>query len=466
MTILLQQSVSQDHLKMRWQEPYVSAAINNRNFRAMPRGFYGGFEISPGPNPYEVTVNTATPTGITGYLGGAFDAAQAMGWSVAVHESLEGFSCTVLQQRGVNSEFVFDLTLYQGSVVYLALDVQYTIAYPTTGQIKVVDAAELDANPSLLCMGKIEVPSGVAIAPANIILNDPLYPRVLPWATAQKDGFMHRSQAELLELLAVPGASPAFEVEAIANSNGPQTIAIPGGNTYVVGGNDLFIFRNGLKLRRGRDYTEIDRGDGKGDEVEFTGPIRLGDRIVFRGQEYAVSLTNTLVVKDEFAVVMENVTALNFRGTGVLAVPGAGNQVDIIIPAGSGGTNSAVKQKFNDTGTDIPSGRVVTLLADGTVAPCDPKISTHKPYGITNGPIVSGQFGYVVISGFAVDALAGVGGWASGQDAYVSHNGDGTMTAVPPDPLVGSVFRVGIADCADGVASGTPTDIAIQFQRL
>jgi len=448
-------------------EPYTSAAVNNKNFRTIPRGVYAGFNIVPGPGTFEVTVNTDTPTGITGYLGGNFDTAQAMGWSIAVHETLTGFTSCIIMQRGVNSEHVFDLTAFQGTVVYIVLDVQYSIGIASSAQVKIVDDAELDANPDLLCLGKVEVPTGVAIDPANIILDDPLYPRVLPFANPSKYGFMSKDHADILEILSTtPGASTAYEEEYILAFPGPQIITIPAGQTYVVGGNDLFIFKNGVKLRKGRDYTEIDRGDGFGNDVTFLANLRVDDRILFRGQAYAVSLVNTLAVKDEYAVIGSNVTSINFSGTGVTAIPDGPNQVRVIIPAPSGASTGNVKYKQNLTGLDIPNGRAVHLLPDGSIVPCNPVDPTHKPYGITNGPATAGNYGYVVVSGNAEDALLGVGAVDVGDDIYVSHGGNGSLTRTPPDPFVGSVFRMGIADCPSSATSAVATDVVLAIQRI
>ena len=467
MTVHLQNSLQPDQIKMRWMEPYVSAAANNKNYRTIPRGIYAGFEVTPGPGSFEVTIDTATPSGISGYEGGNFDSAAAIGWSVASHEDLDGHTCVILIQRGVNSEHIFDLTAYQGGNVFAVLDVHYALGIATSAEIKIVDDAELDANPTLLVIKKIEVPPGSPIQAANLIDDDPLYPRVLPFANPFKFGFMSKSQAEILDILAgSSGASNAFEEEYIVSAAGPQTITIPGAQSYVVGGNDLFIFRNGLKLRRGRDYNEIDRGDGFGNDVEFLGPLRIDDRILFRGQEYAVSLTNNLVVKDEYSVISGNVTALNFSGTGVVAVPDGGGQVRIVIPSPSGTSAGTAKYKENTTGTDIPNGRVVHLEADGTVVLCDPTNPTHKPYGVTSGVIVDGNFGFVILSGNAENALLGIGGFTVGDTLYLSHAGDGSLTRTPPNPASGAIFVIGIADTSSGSSGTTPTDVVLQISRI
>ena len=95
MTILDLQSIQQDQIKLRWKEPYVSAALNNKTYRTLPRGVYSGFEVTVGSSDYEIIIDTASPTGITGYEQGAFDSSVAIGYSVAVHENLDGYSSNI-----------------------------------------------------------------------------------------------------------------------------------------------------------------------------------------------------------------------------------------------------------------------------------------------------------------------------------------------------------------------------------
>jgi len=465
MTVLGQLAIDQEQIKLRWREPYVSAALNNKHYTVLPRGFYRGFVVTPGASDHEVVVDTEVPTGIVDYESGNFDVAVSQGWSVAVHENLLGYTCTIIMKRGINSEYRFDLASYQGGIVYLALDVTYELGYATTAKVIACDDAELDANPTLLVIAKVEVPSGVPIAPSNIIYGDAAYPRILPFANPLKSGFMSKEQASIVDVLQNPTASNAFEEFVEVFAAGPQTITIPAAQQYAVGGFDLFIFRNGLKLIRDKDYSEIDRGDGFGNDVEFLGPLQVGDRLLFRGQAYAVALTNNLTVKDEFAQVQTGVTSMNFRGTGVTVIPSGAGQVDIIIPeTGSGGGGSS-KQKFNNTGTNIPSGRAVRLLNDGSVALFDPQDPAQKFYGFTNGIIVSGNYGFVDVAGVSQGTLTGLG-FASGQVLYVEQNGSGQLTAVLPGPFTGQVVQVGIADCPDGALSSSATDLVFLVKEL
>jgi hypothetical protein len=468
MSVLQSQNVAPEFIKMRWMEPYVSAGINRKTFKTLPRGVYRGFVVKPGPGSREIQIVSDDPSGwglTSGYASGAFDAAS--GWSIAVHESLEGFTSTIAMQAGVSANFTFDMDSYAGQSLWPALDVNYSLGYPTTSQIKIVDSAELNADPTLIVLGRVDVPVIGPINPINIEYEDPAYPRVLPYANKIKDGFMSREQAEIIELLKIPNASNAFEEEYEVTVAGPQTIEIPGqpNNIYAVGGNDMWVYVNGVKQRKGasRDYIEVDRGDGLGKDVTFVKSLKIGDRVIFRGQAYAVSLVNTLHVLDENTLVEQNVIFMNFVGSGVIVTPDGSRKVRITIPSVGGA--GATKNKFNSWGFVIPAFRAVTLLTDGTVIPYDPSDVTKKFYGLTTTAILPDDQGPVILDGVVNGGGASVSG-NIGDDVYVEQGTDGLLTTTVQLPGGGSVVRVGILDTADGVSGTTPFDIVFDRARL
>lgn len=466
MSFLDTKPLQPDFIKMRWLEPYVSSGLNRKTFKSLPRGIYAGFVVKAGPGPFEITIAHDDPEGyglVSGYSGGAFDSAS--GWSIAVHESLQGFTSTVAIQAGPGANFVFDLAAHAGQTVFPVVGVNFRTGYETQGQVGVVEASDLDADPTLINLARIDVPVLGPLSQANIIYDDPTYPRVLPFATPFKYGFMSKFQAELLEDLVGVSGSPAFSSAYIVPVSGPQIVSLPISREYIVGADDLWVFKNGRKTIKGRDYLEIDRGDGKGDEIDYVGgDLREGDVIEFRIQQYSAVLSSTTHVLDEGTLISPNAYYLNFKGAGVSVLPDGPGRARIVIPGGGGGS-SAVKTRVNNSGSLIQAYRAVHIMPDNTIVPCNPTNLSHKLYGILLQNVPHLSSGDVQLAGMIEGAGAGVSG-IIGDDVFISHLGDGSLTVVPPSVSGGSVLRVGILDGADGVSGGSPVDILFDRGRL
>lgn len=457
-----------DWIKMRWLEPYASAGLNRKTFKSLPRGVYSGFVVRPGPGAFEVQVKHDDPEGYgltSGFSHGDFDPASS-GWSVAVHASLQGYTSTVAILDSPASEMIFDLSAHKGTTVYAAIHVDYNIGIDTVGEVRIVNATDLDQDPTLINLARIDVPGVSAISQANIVLDDAAYPRVLPFANQFKYGFMDKFQATLLDELSNVSGSPALKHEELITTDGPQTVSLPPGFRFVVGGNDLWIFKNGVLMREGvgRDYVEVDRGDGFGEEVMWIGTIRAGDRVCFRIQEFSSVLTSRTQVLDESALINDNVVFFNFTGTGVTVLPDGPARVRVVIPGG-GGANT-VKTKTNTTGSVIPAYRAVSLNSDNTIKPFDPTVSGENFYGLTVQSIPDTVSGDVQLHGIVEGAAVVVSGGVPGQDVYVDHSGDGTLTITPPVAVSGQVVIVGQLDGPDGSITSVPVDIALERIRL
>ena len=465
MTLLDSEAVQPDFIKMRWLEPYVSAGLNRKTFKSLPRGVYSGFVVRPVPSSASVTVKHNDPEGfgeVSGFSEGSFDPASS-GWSVAVHSSLDGYNATIaiLDAPGGANDFTFDLDAYRGQTVFIVLDVQYKLGFGSESQVKVVEAADLDADPALINLARVDVPSTGDVEQGNIINDDAVYPRVLPFANKLKYGFMSKFQVGLLEEIANVSGTPAFVSEYIAPVDGPQTVPLPSGSRYTVGGDDLWVFKNGNKKRKGVDYLEVNRGDGFGDEISWVGTIREGDVIEFRVQEFSSVLTSRTQVFDENALISDNAHYYNFTGTGVTVIPDGTNRVRVVVPGG--GASNLVRTKINDTGSLIPSYRAVSILSDNTIRPFDTSVSGESFYGITLQDIPNAVSGDVQIDGMVSCAGMGIAG-SIGNDVYISQDNDGSMTTEVPSALSGQVIRVGKLD-ADG-ATTTPEDIFFDRGRM
>lgn len=213
MSIFDQKQLLNNYIKVRWKEPYVSEALNKKDFGSKPRGVYSGFNIVPiGYRSYRVEGTTPTGFEFQGnpeeYARGAFDATS--GFSIATFSDNFGHETSVVIPPGsVSGEFDFDFTGEDNTQKIIALDVEYLLSNETTGRVVAVDSAEIDANPDYIVLGVINLPDvGVSGSASDIDFQDLNHPRILPFATPFKYGYMSPQQA-----LAV--ANIGDEVDAI-----------------------------------------------------------------------------------------------------------------------------------------------------------------------------------------------------------------------------------------------------------
>ena len=466
MAIITSQALLPEFVKMRWNEPYVSAGLNRKTFKNTPRGIYSGFVVKAGPGATEITIAHDNPEGyglVSGFAGGNFDTAS--GWSMAVHESLQGFNTTIAVLSSSQTNYVFDLVSAVGTTVYPALYVEYGSGLDTTAKIGIYQAVDLEADPTLINMARIDVPSFGSITDANIIYDDPSYPRVLPFATPFKMGFMDKYQVQVLEELQNVSGIPAFFYETVLTVDGPQTIPLPPGAIYTVGASDLWVHKNGNLKNVTRDYLEVDRGDGFGEEIYYLGLAKADDIINLRIQQYATSLVSKTKVLDEGAQINGNTVFFNFSGTGVTVLPDGPSRVKVVIPGG-GGSSGGVRSKQNDSGVPILAFRCVSLTAMNTIKYFDAAVSGENVYGITLQSIPDGAAGDIQVLGVVENAALAVLGATPGQDCYASQAGDGTFQTTPPDPILGQVVKVGLFEGPNLSVSGVATDILIEKVRL
>lgn len=466
MSVLDQQSIAPQFIKLRWNEPYVSSALNRKAFKTIPRGVYNGFVVKAGPGSMQVQVVHDDPTGwgLNSDLHGQ-DWDQASGWSIAVHASSIGYTTNVVIQAAPGNNYVFDVAPYVGQSIFAVIDVQYLQGIATTGDVMLVQAADMAVNPDFLALARIDVPATGPLTDSNIHYDDPAYPRVTPFADQYKYGYMSADQVQKIDFLEAVSGSPAFNYEYVVTADGPQDIALPTGYIYTVNADDLWVFKNGLQMTKGasRDYVEVDRGDGHGDHITWVGILRAGDRIKLRIQQYAAVASSTLQVLDEQALIDPNVIQMNFSGPGVEVIPGGPRQVTVRIGSGGGG-GSLIKSCMSSNGVSMPAFTAVTKRSNNTISVCNPA-NGDKFYGLTLQTILPGVFGNVQIDG-AASPVSAVSGFPIGADIYVAQDGTGAITTTPPDPTVGSVIRIGFADGADSVSGGVATDIVFERGRL
>lgn len=121
---------------------------------------------------------------------------------------------------------------------------------------------------------------------------------------------------------------------------------------------------------------------------------------------------------------------------------------------------SNVKSMRNDSGVTIPANKPVSKKSDGSiiVADSDSPFGQH-PIGFTTSAISDGQFGDVFLLGNNISGLMTGLGFAPGDEIYLSENAGFTNDPNSFTNNDDSLIRLGIADCADGVVSGSATDL-------
>jgi hypothetical protein len=137
-------------VKVRWQEPYITAGLNEKAVAAFPKGVVAGFKVVPSSG-YNVEIQ-ADPT---------------LGLSVAnIFDSTGStkFGITVVQPGSL----FLDLSPQANSTVYVAIDAQYSVGSASSAQLKVVDVFELTTNPDLIVLCKVAVPASPPVLASQI----------------------------------------------------------------------------------------------------------------------------------------------------------------------------------------------------------------------------------------------------------------------------------------------------------
>lgn len=139
----------------------------------------------------------------------------------------------------------------------------------------------------------------------------------------------------------------------------------------------------------------------------------------------------------------------------------------VINPVGA--TSSAdylVKYKRNTTGATIPAYKRVALKTDSTIVLADSDNSVAMlDIGMSLDAIDHNAFGRVLLNGAnAPGALTSLG-FATGDHIYLSKTpGALTNSTSGFDPNTDTIMRVGIADCATGIASAVATDLIMTVE--
>jgi hypothetical protein len=231
MSVLGSQTISQDSVKLRWKEPFITKGVNQKDFGVVPKGIYRGFdvkqtvipsasirlEVDPGTGDSiavledqndDVTTTLVvtsdlqvTTTSIFPIPGGGSPQVDPIPPATGQLKitSLAGMTVQMIGQELILTGFLtpgfngtFTITNVPSATeawitnataaasetggtysvrytLYAVLDVDYRLAVNTTAEAKIVDAAELLSKPHLLRCGRIVVTNADSAFTASVI---------------------------------------------------------------------------------------------------------------------------------------------------------------------------------------------------------------------------------------------------------------------------------------------------------
>jgi len=137
---------------------------------------------------------------------------------------------------------------------------------------------------------------------------------------------------------------------------------------------------------------------------------------------------------------------------------------DLQISASGGG--QLTKQMENKSGVQIDTGKPVSKKSDGTIVQADSDSVDGQIFvGIAAANIPNNTIGTVWLVGQNIPGVISGYGFAPGDDVFVSESGEYTNDPASFTGANDTITRIGIADCAAGVASPVAVDI-ITFAEI
>jgi hypothetical protein len=138
--------------KIRWREQYVSDGLNKKLNGIAPTGIIRGGRLVAHPSINDtVTV----------------EADDEYGDSIYTHVNANGQQLTFRQVGDIN----FDLSAEAGNQVYVGLDVIYSTSADTEIYWRAYSQAEIDADPTIIVLGWVDVPGVSGLIPSDDVRN-------------------------------------------------------------------------------------------------------------------------------------------------------------------------------------------------------------------------------------------------------------------------------------------------------
>ena len=241
----------------------------------------------------------------------------------------------------------------------------------------------------------------------------------------------------------------------------PPAFGVGPNQTYQTDINQLEVFFNGRKVKRGEDWDEsANVGAGIGNRIETLIDLPTNLNIDFRiqiggGQDGTIT-ADAPGASYEGSLIVDPVTLINWRDD-VEIINTGGGVIDVRVRR----SRQMGRVCVNNAVGAIPAGSVVAWADDGSVVLADANVVTLSDLvGITEEIIAgSGGTGFVAREGLVEGVAAGLAIGPSdpvpGTPIYLGEV-PGTLTVTPPPLLTDTVIMMGRAEPPAGL-DGTGT---------
>lgn len=134
--------------KVRWREQYVSEGLNKKLNGLVPAGVIRGGRLGTNVLDLRITIEADPDTG----------------------DSIYSFIDSNGQQLTFRQvgDVTLDLTALASTTVYIGLEIVYTTSAATEVYWRAYSQAEIDADPTIVCLGPVDVPASGLIPEGNI----------------------------------------------------------------------------------------------------------------------------------------------------------------------------------------------------------------------------------------------------------------------------------------------------------
>jgi len=141
--------------------------------------------------------------------------------------------------------------------------------------------------------------------------------------------------------------------------------------------------------------------------------------------------------------------------------------LDQLTITGGLGPMIIVKAKTNGDAVTLTAGKPASLYADGKLYKADSDSAQgQRSVGILLDTIAPAAQGHILLFGYNLPGVLTGLGFSPGDEVYISETGTYVNNSSGFTGGDDTIARIGWADCADATASGTATDLIMNYQTI